>query len=270
MGDYIYVVALILAGVLGLCVGSFLNVVIYRLPNGMNLAKPASHCPKCKNEIKWYDNIPVLSYIILRGKCRHCKTHITFRYTLVELLNACLWVASVALFWPDGLYAGGNVAYAILSCIVCSVLICMFFIDLEHMIIPDSLQLVLLGCAIGMIFCDWDYDNTWLVKLFGLFCCAGFFFIVHYASLIIFKKEALGGGDVKLFSILGLLLGFTNAILTIIIACITASIVLLSVKNAKNHKKNKEYPFAPFIVIGAIISLFFGYYIVQGYLELIA
>ena len=92
MGDFVYVVALILAGVLGLCVGSFLNVVIYRLPNGMNLAKPASHCPKCKKEIKWYDNIPVLSYIILGGKCRNCKTHISFRYTLVELLNAILWV----------------------------------------------------------------------------------------------------------------------------------------------------------------------------------
>ena len=261
--DEIKIIAIVLSAILGLCVGSFLNVVIYRLPNGMNLAKPASHCPKCNNKIKWYDNIPVLSYIFLLGKCRHCKEPISIRYTIVELLNALLWVCSILMFWDRSIF------YSITLCVTCSVLICIFFIDLEHMIIPDSLQLCLLACAIVMIFAEWDYDNTWLVKLYGLLVLGGFSAILHYGALILFKKEALGGGDVKLLAVCGLLLGLTNSILALVIACVSASIVLLVVKAIKKYKKDKEYPFAPFIVFGVLISLFFGYYLIQGYLEII-
>lgn len=261
--DQIKIIAIVLSAILGLCVGSFLNVVIYRLPNGINLAKPASHCPKCNNPIKWYDNIPVLSYLILGGKCRHCKEHISIRYTIVELLNALLWVGSVLMFWSR------NIPYTITVCIACSILICIFFIDLEHMIIPDSLQLCLLACAIAMIFTEWDPDNTWDVKLYGLLVCGGLFVVIHYGALILFKKEAIGGGDVKLFAILGLMLGLSNSILMLIISTVLASIVLLLVKVIKKFNKDKEYPFAPFIVIAAIISIFFGYYIVTGYLDLI-
>lgn len=261
--DQIKIIAIVLSAILGLCVGSFLNVVIYRLPNGMNLAKPASHCPKCNNLIKWYDNIPVLSYLILGGKCRHCKEHISIRYTIVELLNALLWVGTVLMFWSR------NIPYTITMCITCSVLICIFFIDLEHMIIPDSLQLCLLACAITMIFTEWDPDNTWKIKLYGLLVLGGLSVILHYGSMIVFKKEALGGGDVKLLAICGLLLGLTNSILALVLACVVASIVLLVIKAIKKYKSDKEYPFAPFIVFGVIIALFFGYYLIQGYLEII-
>ena len=104
MDNYIIIVTYILAGLIGLCVGSFLNVVIYRVPNGMNISKPASHCTKCGYELRWYDNIPILSYLMLGGKCRKCKEHISIRYTLVEIFNMLLWLLSVYLFLKKVLY----------------------------------------------------------------------------------------------------------------------------------------------------------------------
>ena len=101
MDDYILIVTYILSGLIGLCVGSFLNVVIYRIPNNMNLSKPASHCPKCDYQLHWYDNIPVLSYLMLGGKCRKCKQPISIRYMLVELSNMLLWLLAVYLFWEN-------------------------------------------------------------------------------------------------------------------------------------------------------------------------
>jgi len=112
----------ILAVVLGLCIGSFLNVVIYRLPNNMSLSKPSSHCTKCNYSLKWYDNIPVLSYIFLGGKCRKCKSAISPRYVLVELFNAIIYALCVMLFWKQ------SIVYAITAMLLSSVLICVFFI----------------------------------------------------------------------------------------------------------------------------------------------
>lgn len=261
--DKIMIIALVLSGVIGLCVGSFLNVVIYRLPNKMSLAKPASHCPKCNNKIKWYDNIPVLSYLFLGGKCRYCKEHISFRYTIVEMLNAVLWMCCVLMFWEK------SIPYSITAMFAISIFICIFFIDLEKMIIPDSLQIALLVVAVSSIFTEWDENNTWLVKLIGLLVCGGFFLIVHYFCIKMFNVEGIGGGDVKLFAVLGLFLGLTNAFLTILISSVTACLVLLAVKIIKKFDRNREYPFAPFIIIGATVSLFFGYEIVQFYLSLL-
>lgn len=258
----ITIIVFIMAGIIGLCVGSFLNVVIYRTPNGMSLAKPASHCPKCKNPIKWYDNIPILSYIFLKGKCRHCKEHISFRYTIVEILNALLWMFTVYMFWER------SIVYSIIIMLVCSVFVCIFFIDMEHLIILDRFQLILLALAILNIFFEIDKDLTWDSKLFGMLGVGGLFLIIHYACLIIFKKEAIGGGDIKLIAIMGLLLGFTNAVIAIIFACIIASFVIITSSLFKGFKKGKEYPFAPFLVIGSLISIFFGSIIYMVYNDL--
>ena len=139
----IKIATIVLTILLGLCVGSFLNVVIYRLPLGQSLAKPKSHCPKCNAPIKWYDNIPVLSYIILGGKCRHCKEKISFRYPAIEILNAVLWFACLTLFT--------NLIVPTMTCnwikfgtslVACSALICIFFCDYDKMLIPEVLQLV--------------------------------------------------------------------------------------------------------------------------------
>jgi leader peptidase (prepilin peptidase)/N-methyltransferase len=147
MDNYIIIVTYILAGLIGLCVGSFLNVVIYRVPNGMNISKPASHCTKCGYELRWYDNIPILSYLMLGGKCRKCKEHISIRYTLVEIFNMLLWLLSVYLFFEE------SIVYCIISMIASSLLICIFFIDLEHMLIFNrfSISIAILG-IIAMFF----------------------------------------------------------------------------------------------------------------------
>ena len=259
-----YILALIFAGVLGLCVGSFLNVVIYRVPNEMNLATPASHCPKCNYQLKWYDNIPVLSYLMLGGKCRKCKEHISFRYTIVEIVNALLWVLSVVMFWEKSIF------YTVLVALACSVLICMFFVDLEHMIIPDSFQIALLIIAVAGCFVSFDGIDDWKSKLIGMAVSGCLFLLLHIGCIVILKKDGLGGGDVKLMAVCGLLLGLANTFLVILIGSVTACLLLLFIKRVKGYENYKEYPFAPFLTIGMLIALFFGSQVISWYMGLIS
>ena len=259
MGKYYLVVSYILTGIVGLCVGSFLNVVIYRVPEGMSLAKPNSHCPKCKYELKWYDNIPVLSYILLGGKCRNCKTHIPFRYTAVELANMLLWLLCAFLFWEKSIP---------LSCIymlALSVFICIFFIDLEHKLIFDRFQIILLALGVASIFFDKSY--AWYSHLIGGVCGFGVFYLVAFLFEKITKREGLGGGDIKLAGVAGLLLGWERLMLSLLAATIPAAIVMLIAKRGKEGE-DREFPFAPFLVVGFTVALLFGEQIIGWYLSL--
>ena len=251
----------VFAGLLGLCVGSFLNVVIYRVPNGMSVAFPPSHCPNCDYKLKWYDNIPVLSYLILGAKCRSCKQPISFRYTAVELLNALFWLGAVWLFWEQ------SVVYAIVVALASSVLVCIAFIDLEHQLIFDRFNLSLLVLAIVAVF--FDKQIVWYERLIGFGVGAVFFVGVYYLAQLIFKKEALGGGDVKLGAVMGLLLGWKAFLLSMLVATVLASVVLLILQKATHGQKGKEYPFAPFLVLGCLVGLFFGNEIVSAYVSLL-
>ena len=244
----------------GLCVGSFLNVVIYRLPLKMSLAKPDSHCPKCKTPIKWYDNIPILSYIVLRGKCRVCKTHIPIRYTLVEAANSVLWLACGIFFYDKPIYAA-------LLCIVMSCLICIFFIDLENMIIPDSFNLIILACALISIF---SYDAVkWYEHLIGLAVGGGFFLISYYLGCAVFHKEALGGGDIKFMAVAGALMGWKCTLLTVLLSSVTASVVLLLLSAKNKEAGSKPFPFGPFLAVATAFSLLFGNDIIAAYISFI-
>ena len=257
MEIYFKVITYVLSALLGLCVGSFLNVVIYRVPEKMNLAKPASHCPKCGYQLKWYDNIPVVSYIILGGKCRNCKEHISFRYTFVEIINALLWVACVAVFWEK------SIPYACLMAAVCSVSICIAFIDLEHMLIFDRFQIMLL--VLGAASIPFDKDVVWYSHLIGF--AAGFIVFFAFAKIgeKVFGREALGGGDVKLAAVMGLLLGWEKLILSVIIASVVGSIVLVILRRSRGDEKNTEYPFGPFLILGLDASLLLGNLIMEWY-----
>lgn len=263
MDLYYKIVTYVLAGVLGLCVGSFLNVVIYRVPIGLNLATPSSHCPKCKYVLRWYDNIPVLSYIILGGKCRNCKARISFRYTAVELANMVFLLISVALFWKR------SIPFACIAALASSVLICVFFIDLEHKLIFDRFVIVIAVLGIAAVFFDPYY--AWLSHIIG--GVGGFvsFYGIAYLFIKIKKVEGLGGGDIKLTAVCGLLLGWQRLLLSILMATITASIVLLllSRKNAKEGTGDKEYPFAPFLSTAFAISMFCGERLIALYLSLL-
>jgi len=263
---YYQIVTYILAGLLGLCVGSFLNVVIYRVPNGINLATPASHCPKCKYVLKWYDNIPVLSYALLGGKCRSCKDRISFRYTAVEISNMLLWLLCVAVFWEK------SIAFACIAAVASSVFICVFFIDLEHKLVFDRFVLILCGLGFAAMFLDPHYG--WLSHLIG----GAVGFIAFYGIAVIFEKvrhkEGLGGGDIKLTAACGLLLGWERLLLSILLSTVIASVVLviLSKKDQsdeENDGSQTEYPFAPFLTGAFTVALFFGNTIIAAYLALL-
>ncbi len=250
----------VLAVVLGLCVGSFLNVVIYRLPEGMSLSKPSSHCTSCGYSLRWFDNIPVFSYLFLAGKCRKCRAKISPRYMAVEIVNAIFWFVSALLFAENNLY------YAIISAILCSVLICVFFIDLKHLIIFDRFHIIIIALGIVAIF--FDQTTVWYDHLIGAVSGGVLFLIIYYLAIIIYKKEGMGFGDVKLVASIGLFLGWQKLILAIVIATVLASIILLAVKLVKSKGRDAEYPFGPFISAGVIVATFFGEYLINWYLSL--
>ena len=245
----------ILFGVVGLSVGSFLNVVVYRLPEGMSLAKPSSHCPKCNSPIKWYDNIPLLSYIILGGKCRNCKEKISFRYPVVELITGVLYVISALVFFKT------SPIYAVAVALFCSVLICVFIIDLEHTYIPDRFHIIIGVLGIVAVFFDGAY--AWHSHVLGGAIGGLFFLAVYYGSILFLKKEGLGFGDVKLAFALGLFLGWQKFILTVLIASLSACAFIIPLKN----DGKKEFPFAPFLSVGALIATLLGNIILDFYVS---
>lgn len=261
MDQYFLICAYVLAGLLGVCVGSFLNVVIYRLPLGMSLAFPGSHCTKCDYELKWYDNIPVISWLMLGGCCRKCREPISMRYTIVELANMGLWLLSVALFWEK------NPVYAVVSAVVCSLLICIFFIDLEHMLIFNRFTIMVAACGLIAMFHD-SYTKP-ADHIVGALVGGGAFALLYFGAIAILKREAMGFGDVKLAAAAGLLLGWQKLILAILVGSVVGSVVLVILNRVKGEDKDTEYPFGPFIVGGMFIALLAGEPILNWYLGLL-
>ncbi|MCD8372914.1 MAG: A24 family peptidase, partial [Clostridia bacterium] len=230
-----------------------------------NIAKPASHCPNCNYKLKWYDNIPVLSYIILKGKCRNCRKHITFRYTLVELLNCLLWIACVPAFYNYGVW---NVAIA---CVAISALIVVFFSDNETLTIPDSMVITIGLCGIALLVLEifgLGLGIGWWQRLAGCAIGFGFFALFYFGCLLILKKEGLGFGDVKLAGVCGLLLGWKSVILCILLGSVIAAFSIL-IQRRIHYEKGKQYPYAPYICLAAVFCLFFGETIIDLYLGLL-
>lgn len=258
MEGFYLTVAYVLAGTVGLCVGSFLNVVVYRLPRGMSLARPASHCPNCGAPVRKYDNIPVLSWLLLGGKCRDCGCAISPRYALVELGNALLWVLCVAAFYEDG------AASVLSSCAACSVILAIFFCDLENMWIPDSLQVALLLSA-ALAACAGAPLSRLTGGLLG-----GLFFLMFYVwSLAACGKEGIGFGDVKLMAGAGLLLGAWNTFLAVLFGTMLGAVCIGALKAARRDGRGTEYPLAPFLAIGILVALFCGDAVISWYAGLL-
>lgn len=261
MEEYFKLVTYILGGIYGLCVGSFLNVVIYRLPLGMRLDKPRSHCPHCGYTLRMRDNIPVFSYLFLRGRCHSCKTRISPRYTAVELLNMLLWLLAVDLFYER------SFLFACVVALAASVMISVFFIDLAHMIIPDSLVIALLLCGlVGMFF---DPEYAWYSHLIGLFVGFLFFYGIYALFYYGFHKEALGGGDIKLAAAAGLLLGWERLLLGLILSSVSAAVILAVISRRSGAERDREYPFGPFLTVGFLLALYVGAPIIRAYLGLL-
>lgn len=242
---------LIFAGLFGLVFGSFFNVCIYRIPQGKSIAWPASFCPHCKTHIRWFDNIPVLSYIFLLGKCRACKKPISVQYPLVELVTAILTVLFVYRYgitvWTFG------VLLAVYFLIILSV------IDLQLMIIPDRFSLGLIVLGLAFAWCNPNFTGAWWQKeLWSLVGAgAGLFGVLAIALLgtWIFKKEAMGGGDVKLMAGVGAFVGWQGVITTVIFGSFFGLVYAIFLMIFKGKKGSDAIPFGPFLSLGALINL---------------
>ena len=268
MEQVIAISTIVLTILLGLCVGSFLNVVIYRLPLGMSLVKPDSHCPKCNNPIKWYDNIPLLSWIILRGKCRHCKEPISIRYPLVELTNCVLWFLCLLCFTNFIIPSNPmNWLKFITYCVISSTLLCIFFCDLDHMEIPEIFQGILLICGLILILDDPSKDVL-MQKVFGFLGAGALFIVVNFVFKLIKKRDGIGFGDVELVACMGLILGGFNVTFALLVSCVVGGIALLIISLVRKEK-GKEYPFAVLLVGGMYLAMFLGEYVVNWYIGLL-
>ncbi|MBR2902957.1 MAG: prepilin peptidase [Clostridia bacterium] len=247
-----------MAAILGLCVGSFLNVVIYRLPRGMSLFRPGSHCPTCGYTIKWYDLIPVLAYILLGGRCRICRGKISSRYMLVEIANCLLWVLSVWVFWQQ------SPIYALAAAIISSVLICLFFVDLEHMIILNrfSITVAVAGVAVMLV----DNTTVWYDHIIGMVAGLVVFMALYYGSIAVLHQEGMGLGDVKYAAAAGLALGWQRFILAMLVASVLAAVVMIVSNRVQKADKRTEHPFGPFLALGTLVALFAGDVVIDWYI----
>lgn len=262
MGD---AVTLVVAGIFGSMLGSFLNVVIYRLPRRESLVLPGSRCPSCETPIRWFDNIPVLSWLALRGRCRACKAAISPRYLFIEALTAALSVLVAARFLTGGADADWA-RFVAVECLVLA-LVAVTFIDLDHRIIPDKitkpgmvLALLFSIVAPGLHQIHWLGDDTspamagLILSVAGLVVGGVTILLMGIAGKAVFKKDAMGFGDVKFMAMVGGFVGPVGVLLVILIACIAGSVVgVLSWLVTRSH----YIPFGPFLSLGTALVLFY-------------
>ncbi len=239
---------LIAAFLFGSIIGSFLNVVILRLPNeGESIVFPPSHCTSCNTNLHWYENIPVLSYLVLRGKCRHCKARISMQYPVIELCMAILSMALVAKF---GLSI--NTAGYFLFCAALLVIIC---IDMYLQIIPDVISLP--GVVLGLLFSFFSPTLSWQSSLIGIVAGGGVLYSVALLYFLWRKVDGMGGGDIKLLAMIGAFLGWQSLPFVIFASSLSGTIVgLLAMMKQKNGGQTR-IPFGPFLSIAALCYLFF-------------
>jgi leader peptidase (prepilin peptidase)/N-methyltransferase len=250
----------LIAGVFGALIGSFLNVCIYRLPRYESVAWPGSHCPKCSHPLAWYDNIPLMSYLILAGRCRYCAVGISFRYPLVEMLNALGYMGLLWFFGPSW----ATVAYGVLY----SALLVVAGTDLSHKIIPNVVTFP--GIVVGLISAATILPLGLLEGLLGVLVGGGILWVLAWASPYLFGKEGMGGGDIKLLAMIGAFMGWKPALMTIMVGSFLGSIVGITLITAQLIKREDYIPFGPFLVCGALVALFFGQSILGWYQGLLA
>lgn len=244
--------------VLGACMGSFLNVCIYRIPSGESIVAPASHCPKCGAAIRWYQNIPILSWLFLAGKCAACRTGIAVRYPLVEVLTGLLFVLVVYCF---------GVSWATLVFwIFMALLVTITFIDLDHQIIPDVISLpgIVLGFA-GSFLLPW---LSWTDSLLGILLGGGSLLVVATGYEFLTKRAGMGGGDIKLMAMLGAFLGWKAVLPIVFISSLLGTLVGAPLMLVKGAGAKLAIPFGPFLSAAAVIWLLWGRELFFWYLGL--
>jgi len=242
----------------GMVVGSFLNVCICRMPKGESVVFPPSHCPQCDYRIRWHDNIPLVSYLLLRGKCRGCGMHISMQYPLVELLNGLLTLALFLRFGPTFLFLA--------LFLFCSALVVITFIDLEYQIIPDEISLP--GIVVGFIFSFFLPGHSWLNSLLGILLGGGSLLLVAYGYQLLTGKEGMGGGDIKLLAMMGAFLGWKSILFIIFASSLAGSVIGLTMMVVQKKDSKLAIPFGPYLAFGAVLYIFFGRQIIHWYLTM--
>lgn len=244
--------------IFGSLIGSFLNVCIVRLPKEESIISPGSHCPHCRSPIKFYDNIPLVSYLLLKGRCRYCKGSISLQYPLVEGITALSSLFLIMKFGP-------SLSFLIYFAFVAA-LIVITVIDLHHQIIPDVISLP--GIGVGLFASLIIPQINLLGSLVGVLLGGGSLFIVATLYQWLFKREGMGGGDIKLLAMIGAFLGWKAVIVTILLGSLVGSITGIVIMVLKGKDFKYAIPFGPFLSMGAVIALFCGAEIVNWYLYL--
>ncbi len=248
--------------IVGMIFGSFFNVCIFRIPEKQSISNPPSHCPNCNTRLKPVDLIPVFSYLLSGRKCRYCEDKISSRYALVEILTGILFLTVFNEFLLDI----SSIYYLVLI----SLLIIITFIDFDHYIIPDGL--LILGSVFAIVFNLIFKVITIKESLLGLLICGGGVLALIYIIEFLVKKEVMGGGDIKLFAMLGLFLGIKNSLLVALISVYVGAIFgIISIIYSKIKKKefNSMIPYGPFISIAAFIVILYGDEIINWYMNFI-
>ena len=244
-----YIILYIMIFLIGISIGSFLNVCIYRIPKKEDIVFERSHCMSCGNVLKWYELIPLFSFIVQGGKCRNCKTKLSAQYPLIELLNGLIyvWIFIVKGFCPE----------SILFCICASVLIVISVIDWRTFEIPFGFNIIIGILGIVRVFLNLAH---WYDYVIGFFVVSGLFLIIYWIT----KGRGIGGGDIKLMAAAGLLLGWQNILLSLMIGSIAGSVIHLALM--KIQGKDRVLAFGPYLAFGIFISMLYGNDIITWYL----
>lgn len=256
--------------ILGACIGSFLNVVIYRLPKELSLSKPPSRCSDCLKPIPFYHNIPCISWLILRGKCMCSEKPIPARYFIVELLTALLFLTTYFVYFPSLIQSS-------IYCIFISLMICCIYIDLDTLTLPDQITINATGISLLLLVIAFfilpvEIGTDILVHgLMGLFVGSGVILWLALFSEVILKKETMGFGDVKLMGLIGLYIGWQGAVLTIFFGAVISLLLLSLFKLTKHkasyvdqeHTETGQFPFGPGLALAAILYTLYPIIIIQ-------
>jgi len=242
---------------MGCCLGSFLNVCIYRLPRSLSIAFPRSFCPHCQAPIRAYDNIPLLSYLLLGGRCRMCRTGISWRYPLVEALTGGVALGLFIKFGPSFLFFS-TLAFA-------AALIVITFIDLDHRIIPDVISLP--GIAVGFLLAVFGSVVTIKESLIGIAVGGGSLYLVAFSYQLLTKREGMGGGDVKLLAMIGAWLGWKAILFTLFFASLSGTFIGGGAMLIQKEGRHYAIPFGPFLAFSALAYIFIGSQLINWYLD---
>ena len=241
-------------------IGSFLNVCIYRLPREKSIVSPPSSCPACEKRIEWYDNMPLISYLFLKGRCRHCGNRISARYPLVESITAVFFVL---LYGKYGLSLELPVGMLFVS-----LLIVISFIDLDFKIIPDALSI---GGAVAGLFLAFARPLfSYLSAVYGILLGGGILFAIAFIYQLVTKREGMGGGDIKLLAMIGAFCGIQGVVFSLMTGSLLGVLVGLPLMLIKGEDARYAIPFGPFLSFGALIYVFVGEELIHGFFCLLS